>query len=468
MESAEGVRKTWPKPAGTAVCVRFDAITGDSSQMSVPSALQQFLDDLYLRRARGIKLGLDSVRALLTELGDPHQGARIVHVAGTNGKGSVVAMLDSILRSAGHRSGRYTSPHLIRFNERLTVSGSEISDDELYALLQDVERSVQSLDESSNLRKPTFFEFTTAAGFLWFQRQGADPWILETGLGGRLDATNVVDPIVTAITSIGIDHASFLGNTIEEVAGEKAGIIKPGIPVVLGRMHAAATRTIAEAASTRGAEMILAENAVSIRKKKEDREGQWIEMETASRRYRAIRLPLVGSHQLENAAVAVAVAEILSRESGVQIDENAVADGLESVSWSGRGEFVSHDPPVLLDCAHNPAGATALVEMAKELWPGRPIGLVVGFSKEKDAEGFLRTIGSHFDRVWVVELRNPAKLPLDDILAAAERAGVQVEACELPKACREAIDWANQLGHGAVCIAGSVYLAGEFLERFPG
>lgn len=430
------------------------------------SSLQELLDDLYSRRAKGIVLGLETVRAVLNALENPHHRARIVHIAGTNGKGSVVAMLDSILRSAGHCPARYTSPHLFRFNERLAVSGSEITDEELYALLQEVDHTVQSRDESSDDRSPTFFEFTTAVGFLWFHRRGADPWILETGLGGRLDATNVVDPLVTAITSIGIDHASFLGETIEEVAGEKAGIVKPGIPVVLGRMPAGARRVIEEVASTRGAEIVRAENAVSIRMNHEDAFGQEIELETASNQYRAIRLPLAGPHQLENAAVAVATSEILAERLDFNMNAASIADGLESVSWTGRGQLVSRDPPALLDCAHNPAGADALVKMAKGLWPGRPSGLVSGFSKQKDAEGFLRTIGTHFDRVWVVELRNPAKLPLEEVLAAAERAGVPVEAAELSEAYPDAIAWARRMGDGIICIAGSVYLAGEFLQQF--
>lgn len=428
-------------------------------------SLQDLLNDLYSRRAGGIKLGLGTVRALLRELGDPHVGAPIVHVAGTNGKGSVVAMLDSILRMAGFLAARYTSPHLLRFNERLSVGDVEISDDALYPLLLEVEQAARDLEKSSCIRAPTFFEFTTAAAFAWFRREQADPWILETGLGGRLDATNVVEPMVTAITSIGIDHASFLGDSIGDVAREKAGIIKPGVPVVVGEMPPAARSVIEETARVHAAPVINAADRVSVRKSRAKEE---ITFETGSNSLGPLRFPLRGEHQVGNARVALAVAEILSELRGYKLSACSLSAGLESVTWAGRGQLVSGDPPVFLDCAHNPDGAKSLVETVNELWPGRPAALVAGFSRDKDVEGIFRAVGPRFDPIWIVELRNPARLPLPDALKASRRAGVRARSGDLGNACADAIRWAIGEGDGVVCVAGSVYLAGEYLEQAAG
>jgi dihydrofolate synthase/folylpolyglutamate synthase len=432
--------------------------------------LEAFLKDLYFRRARGVKLGLETTRELVRLLGRPDVHPGIVHVAGTNGKGSVTAMAGSIFRAAGKRTAVFTSPHLVRFNERFAVDGDPIPDAELLEILKEVDRAAIEVAAHPGLRHPTFFEFTTAAALLWFSRMDVDAMVLETGLGGRLDATNVVQPALSAITSIAVDHVSFLGSTIEAIAREKAGIIKPGVPVVMGAMDPAARSVVMEAAESREAPAIEANEWVTVRLLDRDLGGQRIEMETPEGVYGPLTLPLLGDHQLENAATAVAAVETWAQRKGLPLPKTAVVQGLESVSWPGRAQVLSRDPVVVLDAAHNPAGFASLFCTLEAICPGRPVGLVAAFSKEKDVEAILQCAGGAVSASWLTELDNPAALPVEVAARAGRAAGLNPVCLERDEAIREAVAWAARRG-GVVCIAGSVYLAGEVLaaqeDRHP-
>ena len=421
-------------------------------------SLSDALKRLYARSAHNIKLGLDLETELLERMGNPHLRMPHIHVAGTNGKGSVCAMIESVLRAAGYKTGLYTSPHLVRFNERIQVAGRCISDEDLAALYLEVERQEQTLS-----RRPTFFEFTTAMAFEYFKRQQVELSVLETGLGGRLDATNVVMPLLSVITRIDIEHTQYLGKTIEEIATEKSGIIQPGRVVICGSMPEEAREVILRTARERDAKAIRVEDVVSIRRASRSLRGQKLKIETASASYGSVLLPLLGEYQIENAALAVAVIETLNSLSPFVVDEDAMKKGLESVRWPGRCQVLSEDPLVILDVAHNPNGAEALAASLKELTKGRELGLVVGVLSDKDCRGVMKPFSSIVKRCWAVQIQNERGLPLADLLTCIHNAGISVEGRTLTEALSEAKAWAKA-HDAAVCIAGSLYLAGDVLR----
>ncbi len=300
----------------------------------------------------GIKFGLDNISAIVARLEHPERAFRSVHVAGTNGKGSVTAMVDSALRAAGHRSARYTSPHLVNLAERFTIDGRPVSSPDLEAAVADVRDAIEALVREGTLDvQPTFFEATTAIAFELFRRAGVDVAVLEVGLGGRLDATNVVSPTVTAITSIAFDHQQYLGTTLREIAREKAGIIKPGVPVVVGALPADADAVIEQIARERGADL--------IRALPDDVAGlalDWRVLINARTR------PWPGGSSRR------------SMLGGLRVPPSAIAEGLAQPAWPGRLDLrrLADGREVLMDAAHNPAGAAALASYIFEWMPGEP------------------------------------------------------------------------------------------------
>ena len=427
-------------------------------QLGTHSSLSAALTSLYSRSAHNIKLGLDLETELLEKMGNPHLRMPHVHVAGTNGKGSVCAMIESVLRAAGYRTGLYTSPHLVRFNERIRVEARCISDEELAELYLEIERR-----EAQLARQPTFFEFTTAMAFEHFKRRQIEVSVLETGLGGRLDATNVVMPLVSVITRIDIEHTRYLGKTLEEIAREKSGIIKPGRAVICGAMPDEAREVIRSVAREREAKLILVEEAVSVRRASQSLRGQKLKIDTASSGYGSVLLPLIGHHQVENAAVAVAALEYLNDASPFVIDEAAMKRGLEGVRWPGRCQVLSEEPLVVLDVAHNPNGAEALASSLKEILKGRELGLVFGILSDKDCRGVLKPFAGLAKRCWAVRIENERGMPMADLLDCVRGAGIPVEEAPLGKALADSKAWARANG-AAVCIAGSLYLAGDVLR----
>lgn len=418
---------------------------------------------LCARPPHVIKLGLECITELLDRLGRPQAALPAIHVAGTNGKGSVCAMLDAVLRAAGLRVGLYTSPHLVRFNERIRVNGVPIDDAALAELLLAVEVAEGKGPGLPGGRAATFFEFTTALAFEHFRRMAVEIAVLETGLGGRLDATNVVTPLVSVITRLGMEHTALLGNTLEQIAGEKAGIIKPGRPVVYAGGEPEPLAVIQDIAGRLKAPLILAPETVAVRRMSQDIRGQKIALETASGAWPPARLPLIGRHQLENVAVAVAALEALQETTGIALAPEVVARGLESVGWPARCQLLEEDPPLLLDSAHNPQAAAALAGTLREVLAGRPLGLVFGLLADKDAAGFLGALAPLVRRGWVVPLPSERNMPLDRLRAAARAAGMEVGENTLADALAEARPWARREG-GLVCVAGSLVLAGEVLK----
>lgn len=433
------------------------AAAGDSETEAAARAL-------FRRTAHGIRPGLEIIRRLLARRGNPERGLLCLHVAGTNGKGSVCAMLERLLRAAGFRTGLYTSPHLVSLHERIRIDGRPTPDADLLELMRDWEREAVALESGEGCRPATFFEITTAMALDRFRREGVEAAVIETGMGGRWDATNVVLPAVSVISEIDFDHMEFLGSTLTEIAGEKAGILKPGRPVVVGAQPAEALERILAEAREVGSPVRRAEEMASVRRVRQDWTGQTLRLDTASGLRATFSLPLLGTHQARNVLLAAAAMETFSDLAGMPLAESVLVEGFSRVCWPARLQVLERDPPLLLDGAHNPQGARALAAALGDLAGGRPAALVCGMMSTKDRGGFLRALSPAVRRGWAVDFPNESAVPRAVLLAGMRAAGMEAEAAGLDEALAAARRWAAENG-GLVCIAGSLYLAGEILRR---
>jgi dihydrofolate synthase/folylpolyglutamate synthase len=429
------------------------------------------IDWLYGLQHFGIKLGLDNIRALLALLNHPERAYRCLHVAGTNGKGSVASMADAILAAAGVRSGLFTSPHLVRPNERIRIAGRDITDNDLHRLLDGMRSTIEAALARGEIENPpSFFEVITATALKAFAEGEMQAAILEVGLGGRLDATNAVNADVCVVVSIGLDHTKTLGPTIDLIAGEKAGIIKPGRPVISGVVQQRAIDVLQRICAERGAELIHARNEVRLLSEKGDR----FTLATARRTYRGLRSALPGRHQIDNARVALAGAELLAEKIGVALDGEAVRTGLASVRWGGRLEWIEPAngwPRLLVDGAHNPAGVSAVASYLRARQGRKPV-LMFGATSGKPLESLLGPLAGLVE--GVVFTRPPVERGLDpqEVAAAAEGLFQPIEAVPDPgEALRRAALMAGDDRY--VLVTGSLYLVGEVLgflmpEEVPG
>jgi len=435
---------------------------------TVTTALSTALERLYRRDLHTIKLGLETQRHFLEALGNPQKSFRVIHVAGTNGKGSVCAIMASVLAAAGYKTGLYTSPHLVLFNERIRINGLAIEDRELLEIMDHVDEHAEVAAQLPDGRDPTFFEYTTTLAFQHFKEKGVEIAVVETGMGGRLDATNVVDPMLSVITPIGLEHTQYLGTTIQQIAGEKCGIIKQGRPVLCGELCAEALDVVRQTSKERSAPLMLARDMVRVTRMDTSWSGQKIRLETENVSYRPAVLPLVGKHQMENCATAVGALQFLDEVGAITLEEGAVKKGIEKVTWPARFQLLSQEPIVILDAAHNPDGARVLLKALEDVGSsGRALALVGGFASDKDAVGFLNVLKNRLKKCWLVEIDNERAMPLDDAMAAASAAGVDATASTLHNAVRDALEWAAT-GDRIVCIAGSLYLAGAVLDDLAG
>ena len=420
---------------------------------------------LYARQAHGIKPGLAATRALLAALGNPEGGLAAVHVAGTNGKGSTCAMVAKGLESLGLPVGLTTSPHLVRFHERFQINGRPIGDEELGRHLAAVEEAAERVERESGL-VPTFFECSLAIAFLHFREHGVKLAVVETGMGGRLDATNILVPMVSVITRIAMDHTQYLGDTLEKIAAEKAGIVKPGRPVVAAAMPDEALAVVAEAARRAGSPFVDVREAVSVRRVSGDLAGQKVAVSSAERDYGTLHTPLAAAYQLENIATAVATLETLRSPVGLPLPEDAVKKALAEVRWPGRMQLVRDNPPVVLDGAHNPDGAAALAASLKAAKVRRgTVSLVCGFCADKDVDGFFRTMSPWIRRAWCVPIPNPRSLAPDAAAAKAARFRVAAEPCASFAEALPRAEAAARAEGGSVFVCGSLFLVGEALQR---
>jgi dihydrofolate synthase/folylpolyglutamate synthase len=423
----------------------------------------------FTRTTAGIKPGLQVIEALSERMDHPERRFLVVHVAGTNGKGSVCALLEAILRRAGLRTGLYTSPHLVRFHERIRVDGQAMSDEDVVARAAEVEAADARQAAETGLRPATFFELGTAMAFSHFARSGVQIAVVETGMGGRWDATNVVLPLVSVITPIGLDHQEYLGDTLTAIAGEKAGILKDGRPVVLAEQAEEAKEVLLAEARTRRAPVISAPEEVEVRPARAPRgfdrlSGQRISVRSAQADYGTVTLGLLGDHQRANAAVAVAAAEQVFAALGREPEAEAVSAGLAAARWPARLQILETQPPLLLDGAHNPAGAVALAAALRDLFGERPGAFVIGLSRDKDVAGVLRPLRPWLRRAWAVAYAGDRALPPDDLAARLRGPGREVSTASLGEALAAARTWAAA-EEGFVCVCGSLYLAGDVLGR---
>lgn len=415
------------------------------------------------------ELRLGRMRRLLRLLGDPQDDLRIIHVAGTKGKGSTSAMLAAALSASGRRTGLFCSPHLHRLEERFTLDGQACSAQELVALTEAVRPAVAALDADTLhhwRRGPTFFEITTAMGLLHFVRQRAAAVVLEVGLGGRLDSTNVVRPLVSVITSISFDHTRLLGSTLGAIATEKAGILKRATPAVSGVEDLEARAAIERVAQARSAPLrqlgrdfhyAYAPPEPPLRRPTPGR----VSVRTWRTDWRTLDVPLLGAHQAHNAAVALASLDALA-ERGLEVTRPEVVRGFASLRWPARVEVFGEAPWVVVDGAHNVASAEALAETLRSCFPPTPRTLVFGTTRDKDLRGQLRALLPCFDTIVATRyVENPRAVPPEDVVDAiyeldsrrAHRAPSPAEALALARTLTSP--------EGLICVTGSLFLAAE-------
>jgi dihydrofolate synthase/folylpolyglutamate synthase len=411
-------------------------------------------------------LKLDRMRALLHLLGDPQERLRILHVAGSKGKGSTAAMLAHVLQTAGYRTGLFTSPHLCRVEERVQVEGGPIAPGELAALMGEVQQAVAVLERRSPPAPVTFFEIVTALGFLHFVRRRVEVAVVEVGLGGRFDSTNVCRPLVSAITSISYDHTQQLGTRLSSIALEKAGIVKPGRPAVSGAVTPEARAVITSICRERqaplrqlGVDFSYAYQPGRVTAEAERRPA--VRVRTWRRTWPELELGLLGEHQAANAAVVLACVEEL-RALGLHVPDAAVAEGLATVSWPARLEVVGRRPLVVLDCAHNVASVEALVETLASSFPPARRLLVLAVSNDKDLAGMCRVLAPHFQRAYLTRYGNSPRSAAPEHLADLLRCTAAVPISVHPSAAEA---WRSARADAGpedlLCVAGSVFLAGE-------
>jgi dihydrofolate synthase/folylpolyglutamate synthase len=410
-------------------------------------------EQLYRRTAEGIQPGLEVIEALLAALDHPERQIATIHIAGTNGKGSVAAMIEAVLRASGLKTGLYTSPHLIHFSERYRINGAPVSNARLQRMILAMETFADEVCATQQIRRATFFELATLIGFHYFAQEEVDVAIIETGMGGRWDATNVIYPLCSVITHIDMDHTEFLGETLSEIAAEKAGIIKEGRPVISAPQSPEAEAVLRAHTSN----IMFSKDHVSVM-----RQGDRVKLETHNESYPPIALPLLGDHQVENMAVAVCALEVISERVHLPL---VIKKGLEKVCWPGRFMRLSTEPEILYDGAHNVAAARALIAALQSYYAGWQIGFVLGFLKDKDVNGYLKIIGKHAAKSWGVSLYAHRGAQAEEVQQMARTEGLEVVPLELSAAWQEACTWAGQAEQRVIVVAGSLHLAEALVEE---
>jgi len=422
------------------------------------------LDYLFSLERFGIKFGLENIRTIVRTLGQPDRAFHSVHIAGTNGKGSVTAMVDAALRAAGHRSARFTSPHLLDLTERFVIDGHPVTESALDLVVGDVRDCIASLIATGAIpAQPTFFEVTTAAALELFRRAGVEVGVIEVGLGGRLDSTNVITPLVTAITSIAFDHEQYLGHTLAAIAAEKAGIVKPSVPMVLGQLPDEARLVIEEIARERAAPIVSAwSDTTADRIEVAPGQPTRIRLRTPLRDYGEIMLSLKGRHQIGNAVVAVRILEQLDG-IGIDVPPAAIVAGLAQVSWPGRLEHrrLPDGREMILDAAHNPAGAATLAAYLAETFAEKP-PLVFAAMIDKDVRRMFEALLPAVSTLIVTRAATPRSADPETLAreaaAVAPDLPVRVEA---NRADALAAAWANS---PRIVVAGSIFLLGDVIS----
>jgi len=421
---------------------------------------EDLLRELYGLERFGMKLGLANITELLGRIGDPHLKFPAVHVTGSNGKGSVCAFIDSILREAGYNAGLYTSPHLIRFNERIRVGGREIPDSDVAKLYEFVKPHAAAMTGEQKAKQPTFFEITTAIAFQYFMEKNVDIAVTEVGMGGGMDATNVVRPESCVLTRISLEHTEHLGRTIRRIAGEKSGILKPGVPAVT--LDQEALSTVEERAKELACPLTVVGREVKYERTGGALAGQSIDW--AGKSTIRVSTIMLGAHQAENAALALAAVESLESR-GWRIGEDAKRAGIAKMRWPARFQLVRRTPPVVIDGAHNPGGARCLRDSLQEYMPGKRVVLAMGMLADKDLVAYAETLAPLSAHVIATRPKSERASAPEEIATAFKKLDVSSEVIEdVPAAIRRGLDLASK--DRPLLVTGSLYLAGEALQHF--
>ncbi|MEW6002720.1 MAG: folylpolyglutamate synthase/dihydrofolate synthase family protein [Nitrospirota bacterium] len=431
---------------------------------------------LYNLQKEGIKFGLENTIRLMSAFGNPHESFTSIHIAGTNGKGSTSAIIANLLRTAGFKVGLFTSPHLVSFTERITVDGEEIKEEDVAGLTDEIRGKISNFS-------PTFFEVVTSMAFLYFKKKKIDVGVIEVGMGGRLDATNIIKPEVSVITSVSHDHREFLGNTLKEIANEKAGIIKEGIPVVTSHQEAEAMEIIEKRAKGKNALLFAFGRDFSSILKREDLSGLYFDYydfsHNSSRNLSRftipeLYLPLLGEYQIQNASVGIKAVTVFLNKKSIFPSPNEekivklIGNGLATTRWPGRLEFIKKDPPILVDGAHNPAAASALSGVLKKIFLNRfkRIIIVLGILGDKDIEGIMRPLlPLASEIIFTVPDYERAASParLSEVAASLGFLNVQ-RASTVREAVKMAMEASVLTPDSLIVITGSFYTIGEAKE----
>ena len=428
--------------------------------MDIELAYNKALDYLYSFVDYSLKhsselakadFNLDRMFALMESLGNPQAKYPIIHVAGTKGKGSVSALCASALKAAGYQVGLYTSPHLLDYCERIQINGEPISHEQLVDLVEEIKPYVAEIE------KLTTFEITTALAFMAFAKYGVNAAVFEVGLGGRLDATNIVIPKVSVITSLSYDHMAVLGNTLALIAGEKAGIIKPGVPVVSSPQTDEALEVLKRVARLKNAELTLVGRDIKYELIESSLEGQKINVERLT-----FNVPLLGSHQIENAAAAYAALKV----SGIPITDEQIQKGFSQVQWRARFEVARRDPPVIFDSAHNQDSFAKLSETLQTYFPDQMVYLIFGASEDKNIPGMFAELKPKIRKIIITRADHPRALEVEKIQELAEQAGAESEAIiPVSDALARALELSSKDG-SIVLSAGSMFVTAEVMKEW--
>ena len=418
------------------------------------------LNELYGLERFGIKLGLANITELLRRMGNPHHRFRAVHVTGSNGKGSVCAFIESVLREAGYRTGLYTSPHLIRFNERIRVGGREIPDEEVVRLFEMIKPNSAAMASDSVSKQPTFFETTTAMAFQYFADNEVDLAVVEVGMGGGMDATNVVNPETCVLTRISLEHTDHLGKTVKRIAGEKSGILKQGIPAVT--LAQETLPVIEERAKELNCPLAVVGRGATYSRVGGNLAEQTIDYSGPP----TIRVTtaMAGAHQAENAALAIAALFALESR-GWKISDAALRTGIARMRWPARFQLVRRSPPAVIDGAHNPGGALSLRDSIGEYFPGKKAVFVMGMLMDKDLAEFVGTIAPLAAHVVATRPKTERAYPPEDVALAFKKLGISSEVMEdVQAAVGRGLSLASK--DRPLFVIGSLYLAGDALRYF--
>jgi len=422
--------------------------------MGIMDRYSKCIKTMYGLRRFGIKLGLSTIKSMMQGLGNPQDSYSCIHVAGTNGKGSIASSLASILHAANYKVGLYTSPHLVRFNERIRINNQPVFDKnivEAYEALKNV---------STGKREPTFFEYSTAIAFYEFGKQKVDWAVIETGMGGRLDATNIIKPALSIISNISLEHRMYLGNTIKQISGEKGGIIKNNIPVVTGVRQKSAISTLKDIARKKSAPFFRFGDEFKVRRSRNN-EFTYYGIENT---WRNLHTGLQGDYQIDNAAIALAACELLNKNKA-EISLKSIQRGLEKNRWPGRLDIVSENPLIILDGAHNIIATRRLVKYLSKNLSRRKITLVAGILDDKPYSSMIKTLCSVCRRAILTQPKINRALPPEKLYLAAKEVIPDIKIIpDVSHAIKHAIETTPE--KDAICIAGSLYLVGEAIEFF--